>query len=507
MHIYPKRAALEGLEIEMFKLVSYSATPEQWKEWLRVPLEHAAARGNLELVNKLLGAGTNGSAGRRGCRNRTLLDAAAVGGNEDVVSGLLQAGSQPDVKVVSCWSKRSALYTSIVLGHVATARRLALAGADVDFVDPVGRSAVLHEAVRGEHSQLVKELLMAGASMDVRDECAWTPLHMAAANGLAGIAFDLVPKGADKDARDERGVTPLMLTAQHGHLSAAKTLLASGASFRFQGWDDPHSALEWAAMGGHVGVLQAFLDHGADVNSRNHDGDTPLDLATKSNQAGAVAALIDAGADVDGHMCHFIPRLGWAAKYASRSTMLALLQRGANVNSRNEYGWTPLHWVCFEPEPGVLAAVDLLLRWGADETAVDVHGQTISEMPDVLQGEASADEIENVRLLLTRAPADRVWRRRGWLVVLRSRASKASTGGCPFDGRSDGRVDAPSISAGDREGDGCKVARRGESDTASKHARSAKDGTTEGVMDWAGLVALLLDLETEGVFRTVVGYL
>lgn len=34
-------ASLEGLEIEILKLVSYSATPEQWKEWLRVALEHA----------------------------------------------------------------------------------------------------------------------------------------------------------------------------------------------------------------------------------------------------------------------------------------------------------------------------------------------------------------------------------------------------------------------------------------------------------------------------------
>ena len=31
-HIYPKRASLERLEIEILKLVSYSATPEQRKE-------------------------------------------------------------------------------------------------------------------------------------------------------------------------------------------------------------------------------------------------------------------------------------------------------------------------------------------------------------------------------------------------------------------------------------------------------------------------------------------
>lgn len=100
MHIYPRRASLqqgEGLASQLFKLVAYGATPEQWEEWLRVPLEHAASRGNLDLVNVLLGAGANGSAGWRGCRGRTLLDAAAVGGNGEVVSALIRAGAEPDV--------------------------------------------------------------------------------------------------------------------------------------------------------------------------------------------------------------------------------------------------------------------------------------------------------------------------------------------------------------------------------------------------------------------------
>lgn len=36
---------LDGFEIEIFKLVKQNATPIHWKEWLRAPLEHAAAEG------------------------------------------------------------------------------------------------------------------------------------------------------------------------------------------------------------------------------------------------------------------------------------------------------------------------------------------------------------------------------------------------------------------------------------------------------------------------------
>lgn len=57
-----------------------------------------AAQGSLGvLVDKLLGAGADGSAGYKGCAGRTLLQAAAVGGSKGVVSSLLRAGAQPDV--------------------------------------------------------------------------------------------------------------------------------------------------------------------------------------------------------------------------------------------------------------------------------------------------------------------------------------------------------------------------------------------------------------------------
>ena len=266
MHIYPQRMSLQGLEVEILKLVSYSASPEQWKEWLRVPLEHAAARGNLELLNKLLEAGADGSDGWRGCRNRTLLDAAAVGGNEEVVSALLLAGAQPDINVVSASPKRSALYTATVLGHEAIARCLLVAGANVNFHDPVSQSSVLFEATRGGHRRLATELLIGGADPDCRSRYG-NPLHVAAYNGLYGVVSTLLLRGADKDALDNDGGTPLMWASKQGHVSVVKILLARGADVRVRDTEQI-SALDRAAMSGYGDVVDVIAGHGTDVNVR-----------------------------------------------------------------------------------------------------------------------------------------------------------------------------------------------------------------------------------------------
>lgn len=81
----------------------------------------------------------------------------------------------------------------------------------MNFADSVGRSIVLHEAVRGGHGQLVKELLLAGASMDSRDVYGCISLHNAATSGLDGVVSYLLLKGAEKDARDNDSDWPLML--------------------------------------------------------------------------------------------------------------------------------------------------------------------------------------------------------------------------------------------------------------------------------------------------------
>lgn len=64
-----------------------------------MPLEHAAAAGNTELFNDLLEAGASWSAGWSGRHGRSLLEAASRGGSVEVVSAVLEAGTQQQLDV------------------------------------------------------------------------------------------------------------------------------------------------------------------------------------------------------------------------------------------------------------------------------------------------------------------------------------------------------------------------------------------------------------------------
>lgn len=523
MHPSPQRELLQGSEIDIFSTVSHGATPKQWADWLRAPLEHAAANGNLDLVEKLLRAGANGSAGWRGCRGRTLLDAAALGGNADVVSALLCAGAHADVNVVSAVSRRSALYEATACGHEAVARRLILAGADVNFRDPIDKEGcVLFKATTGGHDQLVKDLLAGGACPN-GSKTGCIPLHVAALRGYTRIMFALLAGGADKNKLDRHGCPAISYAIGIKQFAAVKILLAAGADVSLGG---PFSALTLASCTGCAPTLKAVLQHGSDANNRDAAGRTALHAAAEYDQAGAIYTLIDAGADVDAQRFNGGTPLHYAAYKSSCKAMLALLDSGANVNAyHSETGQTPLHVACQRQNRGLDSAVDLLLRRGATETAVGGDGRTAAELLRVYRADrrlCSGEEIKRARELVARAEEDRAWRRRCWPVILRSRAEKVRALRSSSSSSSSSlkaNVEPPVALAGDpKDNDAivCTVGHHADDgphvDGGAAEVLALDDMGTGGdrveeECSFGGVVAMLVGLNSEGVFREIVAFL
>lgn len=69
-------------------------------------------------------------------------------------------------------------------------------------------------------------LLERGSVIDARDVAEWTPLHLAAFHGRAGVAQLLLEHGADVNASTKLGKTPSQVASQMGHYEIVELLSA-----------------------------------------------------------------------------------------------------------------------------------------------------------------------------------------------------------------------------------------------------------------------------------------
>lgn len=88
-------------------------------------------------------------------------------------------------------------------------------------------------------------------------------------------------------------------------------------------------------------VLDEAIASGADVNSRDSEGNTPLFAASLIGADEIITKLIDAGADVQARNIDGSSALHWAAKSAPVETLHLLIAAGADINPEDKYGITP----------------------------------------------------------------------------------------------------------------------------------------------------------------------
>ena len=146
------------------------------------PLQYAAERGNIELVQILLVAGADINAAAADNYGRTALQTAAEQGNIELVHILLAAGADVNAAAADIWG-RTALQAAAGKGNIELVHVLLAAGADVNgaAADNYGRTALQAAAGQG-NIELVHVLLAAGADVNAAaaDEWGLTALQAAA---------------------------------------------------------------------------------------------------------------------------------------------------------------------------------------------------------------------------------------------------------------------------------------------------------------------------------------
>lgn len=191
---------------------------------------------------------------------RNALSKAAHSGFLEATRFLLAHGAAP-----------TAIFEAVYNGHTNVVGELLKAGADVNRkVFRIG--SPLHIGALSGNPEMTAFLIHKGAKLDAKDEFGYTPLHKAAVLGRLRAADELLKAKADAKARNKFGETPL-------HLLAKFAPASTNANRQEQSDDRLHFA-------------ELLLSAGADVNASDASGNTPLCFAAGLGDEGLVRLLL-----------------------------------------------------------------------------------------------------------------------------------------------------------------------------------------------------------------------
>ena len=228
----------------------------------------------------------------------------ALAGDAQRVDDLIQTGA--DIDAVDDGGA-TALIRAAAYDYIDIVNLLLAANADPQPISNDGRSA-LSVAVEYKSSDVALALIGHGANPDTylnsnRPEYRRSVLEHAAVTGQTSVVLALIENGADLSVN---GPKALNAALWQGHSEIAAALINSGLDINAK-FGDPNKpanlqtgrvALQTAAQGGHVDLVEMLLRHGANIEAANHLGETALHYAIRNGHLPVVSTLLANGAAV-----------------------------------------------------------------------------------------------------------------------------------------------------------------------------------------------------------------
>lgn len=295
----------------------------------------------------------------------------------ELLDGLIKLGGQLRYHEPS--QGLSALHLTSFSGCIQGTQFLIAEGCDVNAIYKC--YTPLHCAAFGDSPDTAIILLNNGARVQALTNsphnCHESVLHCAVrANAIACVRL-FTHEGADVGQMEYSGMSPIHLAADLGHGQCLKILLeAKGININARTKEKEQTPLHLAAESGYVDCVEILLEKGADANITNHRAHTPLHLAARAQAYDCVELLLRKGnADPNIGDCDKRTPLHAAVGKAARSYDIIeiLVSYGGDVNTKDQYGYTPLHIAALNE---LSQCVEVLIYHGADVTAKSKFGMT-----------------------------------------------------------------------------------------------------------------------------------
>ncbi|KAK2710168.1 ankyrin-3-like [Artemia franciscana] len=277
----PLHCATENESITMTKIVNMlldnGAGIDAISRNGETPLHCAIKSKNIIITELLLRHGANVNA--KDNDDLSLLHVAVSTGCLQIVKTILENDARVDAKnrngetPLHCALKTE--NESITMTKIVN--MLLDNGTAIDVIDRHG-AIPLHYAIENKNITVTELLLRHGANVNARDNNDLSLLHVAVWTGCLQIVDHLLNCGADINAQDKTGRKPIFYSIWNGDLKMTQLLLTRKPDIK----DNPH-LLNIACQKGCMEIVQALLEHDADINASDSNGLTALHFTALSD--------------------------------------------------------------------------------------------------------------------------------------------------------------------------------------------------------------------------------
>lgn len=361
-------------------------------------LAQARVRGDLTLTETVWHNDERVAVDNTTDRSAAAIHFAAINGHHLLISLLIKYRADVDSPTVDDSKMQTTpIVLAVSAGHLAVLLRLLQAGADPNSTTP--NESALYTTLAHGSGRFLNQLLFYGARHDIhtaamagnveavttlldqdptlisrRAKNGRTVLQSACVFGQPDIAELLVGRGAEQSTETRTAL---------GDTEAIQTLIKDDPAVVSKLYSN-QPLLSWAIAGAQLQMVELLLQQGADCESVNFRGHSPLrSVATVHRDVAPqiVDRLVKAGAHVDRESKSLTP-LAAAIGCGNLPIAQALIRNGADVNLPCGKHQAPLHFVNQWTDQTAsgkdcVACARVLLDAGADKDCRDERGQTL----------------------------------------------------------------------------------------------------------------------------------
>ncbi|XP_062935968.1 transient receptor potential cation channel subfamily A member 1 [Cynocephalus volans] len=343
----PLHWATEKNQVESVKfLLSKGANPNLRNCTMMAPL-HIAVQGTDNEVTKVLVEHSRTNINLEGENGNTAVIIACSKDNSEALQILFNKGAMPcksnkwgclPIHQAAFSGSKKCMEIVLKFGEEHGYSRQT----HINFVNN-GRASPLHMAVQSGDLEMIKMCLDNGAHIDLMENGKCTALHFAATQGATEIV-------------------KLMISSYSGNSDIVN--VADG---------NQETLLHRASLFDHHELAEYLISMGADINSTDGEGRSPLILATASASWNIVNLLLSKGAQVDikDHLGRNFLHLTVQQPYGLKNLRTEFMQMQhikELVMDEDNDGCTPLHYACRQ---GVPFSVNNLLGFN-----VSIHSKS-----------------------------------------------------------------------------------------------------------------------------------